>query len=354
MATYQVSAGTDDCYRREEPNYWDLGYTKQWAGSESGSYYGYGGGMRFTNIIIEQGATIAEAHLIMTCRDATSDTVCNTRISAEDVDDPATFADNSGAFDSRYANRTTAKVDWDSIGAWTTDTEYTSPELKTVIQEIVDRGGWASGYDIVIFWEDFDNRSSHGYRTAYAYDSSSAKAPKLVITIGETHLGAVTLSGSGSLTSNGVITAIGKATMTGSGVLSAIGQVFKLASVTLTGVGTLVANGVSTLIGKSTLSGSGTLAAKASGIFIGKATLSGSGSLSAIGRRLVTGAVSLVGAGSLSAIGVGIFIGASTLSGLGTLVAKATMTYGRILRIHTTKPSDELTITSRIKGGKRR
>jgi hypothetical protein len=75
-------------------------------------------------------------------------------------------------------------VDWDSISAWVVNNDYNSPEIKTVIKEIVDRSGWASGNDIVIFWDDFEDRSTHAsgcYRHAYSYDGGSTYAPKLHI-----------------------------------------------------------------------------------------------------------------------------------------------------------------------------
>jgi len=140
--------------------------------------------MRFTNITIPPGATIVHAYLTLRASSNKTGTICNTRISAEDIDDAPTFADGGAAFDARWANRTTARVDWDAIPAWTLNTDYNSPEIKTVIQEIIDREGWVSGQDIVIFWEDYEDRSTHAagcFRGGYSYDSSITYAPKLII-----------------------------------------------------------------------------------------------------------------------------------------------------------------------------
>lgn len=184
--TRQVGAGSDDTMRRLTPSDWSLTGQRLCAGAGSQvEYYQSGCGMRFTNITILQKATIDEAYLTIYAGNSDNGTVVNTRISAEDVDDAATFADNEGAFDTRWANRTTARVDWDAIAAWTQNTAYNSPEIKTVIQEIVDRDGWASGQDIVIFWEDFEDRSTHGTdtrRQSYSYEGYSPYAPQLVIT----------------------------------------------------------------------------------------------------------------------------------------------------------------------------
>ena len=107
------------------------------------------------------------------------------RLSAQDADNPGNFsADTHSTFDVRWDARTTARVDWDDAGSWVTDAEYNSPDIKTVIQEIVNRIGWASGNAIVIFWNDFEGRSVSGgqdWRGGYPYNISNSKAVKLVI-----------------------------------------------------------------------------------------------------------------------------------------------------------------------------
>ena len=182
----QVGASTDDAYRRLTAPYWALNASDIRVGAFGAATYQFGGGMRFLNVTIPQGTTIDAAYLTLRARAVTQNgTVVNTRISAEDVDNPATFADDAAAFDARWANRTTARVDWDDIPTFTSNVDYNSPEIKTVIQEVVDRGGWASGQAMVVFWDDFEDRSSHvsgAYREVYSYDGSTTYAPKLVIT----------------------------------------------------------------------------------------------------------------------------------------------------------------------------
>ena len=114
-----------------------------------------------------------------------SETIVNTRVSAEDVDDAPTFADNAAAFDTRWAARTAARVDWDGISPWTINVDYDSPECKTIEQELVNRPGWNSGQDQVWFWEDFDGRSDRtANRSRYgeSWDTDAPNAPKLVVT----------------------------------------------------------------------------------------------------------------------------------------------------------------------------
>ncbi len=184
--TWQVGASTDDCLRRLAPLAWSLTADSQYGGrTADAGYTQYGGGMRFTNITIPQGTTILDGTKLTLRAEASRDgTVCNTRVSAEDVDDAITFADDASDFSDRWALRTTARVDWNNLPSWVLNTDYDSPEIKTVIKEIVDRALWVSGNDIVIFWDDFDNRSSvvsgTQIRTAYSFDSAG-QVPKLVI-----------------------------------------------------------------------------------------------------------------------------------------------------------------------------
>ncbi len=214
----QVGAGSDDCHRRLTPSSWDLDFTEQLAGATTYDLYKEGGGMRFINITIPKDYTIDTAYLTLRAAYERSGTVCNSRISAEAIDDAPTFADDKTAFDARWANRTAARVDWDDIPGWTQNVDYNSPEIKPVIQEIVNRPGWAEGA-IVIFWEDFDSRSTkadHCCRLARSYEGSTTYAPKLVATYSPppvvattvttqaaTNVQATTATGNGNVTDNG-------------------------------------------------------------------------------------------------------------------------------------------------------
>lgn len=203
----QVGASADDClyYENAGSPVFSTTSSFQTAGGSGVGLRKNGGGMRFQTVAIPQGATIGEAYLTLRCGYATSGTVCRTRIRGEDVDDAAAFSTRTN-----YLGRTriTAYVDWDNIPAWTVDTNYNSPDIKTVIQEIIDREGWASGNDMVIFWDDHDDRSDENAyceRYARSYNGSPTYAPKIHIeyTVGEAIQKAVngTLSFAGSLSS---------------------------------------------------------------------------------------------------------------------------------------------------------
>lgn len=180
----QIGSSTDDVSRRLNPSFFSLTAVDEFAGRYDSSNYQYGMGLRFNNVTIPKSATISSAYLTLTASSSYSGSGCYTRIRAENVDNATTFIDNSGTFDVRWANSTTAVVDWDTIPSWTAGSIYNSPEIKTVVQEVINRAGWSSGNSIVIFWEDFDFRSvnaANNLRAAVSYDGTALLSPKLYI-----------------------------------------------------------------------------------------------------------------------------------------------------------------------------
>ena len=180
----QVGAGSDDCFKFwEYDDHWTFSTTSamQRVGYAGSTIYKIGGGMRFQAVTIPQGATIVTAHLQLRAYNDKSGTIVRSRIRGEAADDTTTFSTVSD-YDNRV--RTGVSVDWDGIPAWTKDADYNSPSIVSVIQEIVNRGSWASGNAIVIFWDDHEGRSdpnSDCDRIAYSYNGSTTYAPKLHI-----------------------------------------------------------------------------------------------------------------------------------------------------------------------------
>jgi hypothetical protein len=167
----QVGTGTDDCDR--------------WGATDfhceyAGVYLDYtdinqSDGMRFTNVAIPNGATIDTAYLTLRARNSPGAITGGTTIKGQDHNDPPTFTQGDYAeYDARV--RTTASVYWQP-SAWVLDTDYNSPEIKTIVQEIVDRSGWSSGNAMVMVFEADQVQDIQGY----AYDGSATYAPKLYI-----------------------------------------------------------------------------------------------------------------------------------------------------------------------------
>jgi hypothetical protein len=188
---WEVGAGSDDGRRRYSGGAWVFQTDVVWlqAGYYNTTNIKFGAGIRFTNVTIPKGATINSAYLKIHCRFSTSGTEVNTRISGDKSNscNPNTFSTEADIAD-RYANyRTSAIVDWDNIPPWTIDNVYPSPDIKTVIQEIVNDPNWASGNALALFWEDFDDRSTHSgsgqnMREGAQYEDETYDPAKLEIT----------------------------------------------------------------------------------------------------------------------------------------------------------------------------
>ena len=153
--TWSVGVGSDDClftwYMTDW--YFSTTYEFQGVGWLNEDQNKTGTGMRFTSINIPQGSTINNAHLTLIARQDDSVTIVNSKITGNDVDNAATWSTETdyrnrrgtivGGANNNYI--TSAQVNWDSIPAWTEGNSYNSPEIKIVIQEIINRGGWESG-----------------------------------------------------------------------------------------------------------------------------------------------------------------------------------------------------------------
>lgn len=212
LANLQVKASLDDAAAwlvDGVTQSFEVVYSWLIAGCYATTGHKAGSGMRFPGVWIPQGATITTAYLTVTCYQSFASAEVKTRIRGEDVDDATAFSDFAD-FDARV--RTTACVDHDDIPTWTVGVEYTTPDFKDVIQEIVDRGGWAPGNAMVIFWDDFDDRTAHEpskFRNWYAFDGDAAKAPILYIewtyadTWEATLNGTVTNAGGGDILERG-------------------------------------------------------------------------------------------------------------------------------------------------------
>jgi hypothetical protein len=132
-------------------------------------------GIRFNGVDIPQGATITNAYVQFQVDETSSEETLLT-IVGQVVDNAATFSSATGDISSRP--RTTSSVSW-SPAAWATVGEagldQQTPDISSVIQEIVIRPGWPSGNSLVILI------TGSGQRTAESFNGSQAGAPLLHI-----------------------------------------------------------------------------------------------------------------------------------------------------------------------------
>lgn len=186
----QVAASGDDASKRYQigtlylPTDDDL-----WAGFTNANSYKWSSGMIFRSVAVPQGVGVVAAKLtFISGASGQTGTEVNTKIRGYDADDVSGDLSTEAEWDALFpGNFTTAEVLWDNISAWTTQVQIIdSPDISTVIQEIIDRPGWVQGNDMLIFWDDFDGRSDSiagARRLARSWDEPNLEGqPILTIT----------------------------------------------------------------------------------------------------------------------------------------------------------------------------
>ena len=132
-------------------------------------------GMRFAGISIPVGATISNAW-VQFQTDETGSSTTQLRIYAQAADNAAGFATNSGNVSSR--TRTGNQVNW-SVAPWpvrnVAGADQRTPDLSSIVQEVVSRSGWQSGQALVVLID------GSGKRTAESYNGDASAAPLLHI-----------------------------------------------------------------------------------------------------------------------------------------------------------------------------
>jgi len=134
-------------------------------------------GMRFNNIDIPQGAIITNAYVQFQVDeiDVPSDNRPGTKfLRGEAVDNAAAFSD--AAFDISSRPTTSAEASWD-WPEWLTEDEegpdQQTSDIAAVIQELVDRPGWASGNSLALII------TGSGENCAEAFEGEADAAPLL-------------------------------------------------------------------------------------------------------------------------------------------------------------------------------
>ena len=132
-----IVADTDDAWILKYNDFFST--TSNYAQLGNTGYSNYAV-LRFAGLNIPNGATIDVAYITLTAYSTNSGEDCNLAVWIEESDSAATY--------STYANvvaRSYTGVNWLGVGAWTEDSEYATPSLITLIQDIVDREGWEKG-----------------------------------------------------------------------------------------------------------------------------------------------------------------------------------------------------------------
>ncbi|WP_298545586.1 T9SS type A sorting domain-containing protein [uncultured Aquimarina sp.] len=133
-------------------------------------------GLRFRNIPVPKNAKITKAYIQLTVDELDSNP-CDLIIKGHDTNDAPIFNSQSD-FNISSRPTTDSSVNWNpspwiSIGE--TSENQRTPDIRTIIQEIVNRDGWVSNNSIAIIIQ------GNGERTAESYDGSPNQAATLRI-----------------------------------------------------------------------------------------------------------------------------------------------------------------------------
>lgn len=158
-----------------------------------GNGYGctYGNWVRFPNVTIPSGSTITEAYVVFVAYAGDSGATCNVNAYFNNVDD-AVAPTNESEFN---ALALTGAVAWGAIGTWVNGTQYNTPELKTILQDIVDRGGWTSGNALQFVTKDNTSSADAKRRASAINYLSGAEKAELHVTWEEPEVVEVILPG---------------------------------------------------------------------------------------------------------------------------------------------------------------
>jgi hypothetical protein len=133
-------------------------------------------GLRFTNLSIPKGATITSAYIQFNTDETGHNDATVLNIYAQNSDNAPTFT--STAYNVSSRAKTTASTVWD-VPLWNVlneqGTAQQTPELKELVQEVVNRSGWTESSALAFIIQ------GTGKRTADSYEGGASKAPSLHI-----------------------------------------------------------------------------------------------------------------------------------------------------------------------------
>lgn len=169
--TSRISASADDVEQRNDTGAVDLdgdNDTKSlqtfraYAGSTTGTLNWWG--LRFLNVNVPQGATITSADVTFRSNLASGSTASAMTLWGQLAANAATFTTATNNVTSR--TRTSASSSWE-IPQWADATDYATPNLASVVQEIVNQAGWVANNAMVIIGQTTvsQNRSARSYNS---------------------------------------------------------------------------------------------------------------------------------------------------------------------------------------------
>ncbi len=131
-------------------------------------------GIRFRDVEIPRNANVVSAQLVFTADETNSGTT-SLSIRGEAADDSNGFSTSNNDLSNRTT--TSASVSWNPDAWGTVGETHVTPDIGSVVQEIVNRPGWASGNAMTFLI------TGNGERVAESYDGSASGAPILKVLV---------------------------------------------------------------------------------------------------------------------------------------------------------------------------
>ena len=132
-------------------------------------------GLRFQGVSIPKDATIISAKIIFTAKGA-STSPANFIIKGIDNDNLTQFTNSPNDISSRTT--TSAAVSWNADPWITSGVAQPTIDISTIVQEIVNRGGWVNGNAMGF---TIEGTSGADIRTAETVDGDVTKSPRLLV-----------------------------------------------------------------------------------------------------------------------------------------------------------------------------
>lgn len=135
-------------------------------------------GVYFPSVSVPSGAVIEENTYLSVVFPVSQRDSPDCDLKGELAANPSDF---SVTTDVTSRTRTSATVNWSGTNLGSSPTFVNSPSIQTIVQEIVDQGGWASGNNMV-FFGDGENATAQEDGSRWSpYDNAPSDATKLHI-----------------------------------------------------------------------------------------------------------------------------------------------------------------------------
>jgi hypothetical protein len=143
----------------------------------------YGTVIQFPGVIAPKDTRVKIGRVNFRAQANAANVTCNVRIRGEYIGNSVVLA-GIPTFD-QVANRTKTErfVDWNNIGAWVLGTQYDSPDISYILEEIFSHPDWESGNTLAIYFDD--NASSVNARRDISSWDEGTVAPRLYLNLGE-------------------------------------------------------------------------------------------------------------------------------------------------------------------------